>query len=184
MKKQALWVVASLALVASGCGMEQVEGTEADQLMDQAYADESFRATVQWLQADKSIPVDLSQGVVEQRDGATRITFALPSQAVTSLAFEVRDDGSTRVYTNELVNQEEEAQGPSAQAACGWYKSSDRCTTGPFNSGSYCSGGTTLYSYKDHARDNFQYGRKVYYQQTWNSCSWMAQSTTCNTTCS
>jgi hypothetical protein len=183
MKKQALWVVASLALVASGCGIEQPEDTAANQLMDQAYADESFRATVQWLQADKSIPVDLSQGVVELRDGASRITFALPSEEITSLAFEVRDDGTTRVYANERVNQEEE-QGPSAQAACGWYQSSDRCTTGPYGSGRYCSGGAPLYRYEDYARDWFQYGRKVYHQQTWYDCRWMAQSTTCTTTCS
>jgi hypothetical protein len=183
MKKQAMWVVASLALVASGCGMEQPADTEASQLLDQAYADESFRATVQWLQADKAIPVDLSQGVVEHRDGATRITFALPSQALTALAFEVREDGTTRVYTSEHVSEEKE-QGPSAQAACGWYQSSDRCTTGPYGSGMSCNGGAPLYAYRDHARDWFQGGRKVYYQQTWHSCTWMAQSTTCTTTCS
>ncbi len=77
-----------------------------------------------------------------------------------------------------------EEQGPSAQAACGWYQSSDRCTTGPFNSGLYCGSGAPLYAYRDHARDWHQYGRKVYYQQTWHDCRWMAQSTTCNTTCS
>jgi hypothetical protein len=79
------------------------------------------------------------------------------------------------------VNAEEE-QGPSAQAACGWYQRSDRCTTGPYGSGNSCSGGAPLYSYNDYARDWFQSGRKLYYQQTWYSCSWMAQSTTCTTT--
>ncbi len=136
MKKQAMFVVASMAFAVSGCGTEQPAEMEAAQLVDQVYADESFQATVRWLEADKAIPVDLSQGVVEHRDDVTRITFALPSQAVTSLAFEVREDG------------------------------------------------TTLYAYHDYARDTFEYGRKVSYRQTWHDCRWMAQSTTCYSTCS
>lgn len=183
MKRQALWVVTSLAWVASGCGLEPPANTEASQILDQAYADESFRAAVQWLQADKAVPVELSQGVVEHRDGATRITFALPSEAFTSLAFEVRADGTTRVYAGQRM-EEEQQQGPSAQAMCGWYRTSDSCTTGPYIAGvRSCHGGAPLYEYRDYTRDWYENGRRVYMRQVWVSCDWMAQSTTCTSTC-
>lgn len=183
MKKQVMFLFASLALSISACGVEQPAGSEADSLLDQAFADESFRATVSWLAKAKGIQVDLSQGTVVHKDGATRLSFALPSKAVTELSFEARPDGTTRVYTNELAK--EEPEGPSAQAvACGRFVSSDKCTTGPYNSGEYCNNNATLYVYNDYARDFFQYGRKVYYQQSWKSCQWTAQSTTCTSTCS
>ncbi|WNG54825.1 hypothetical protein F0U59_08610 [Archangium gephyra] len=189
MKKQAMWVVAALSMIASGCGVEQPVDAEADQLEDQAYADVSFQATVRWLEGKKGIPVDLSQGgVLEHREGATRLTFALPSEEVSQLAFEVRADGSTRVYTNERV--EDAAQDVAAQAACGTYRSSDSCTTGPYTDDPIgCAAGpgqprTPLYAYHDYARDWYQYGRRVTHMGTWKNCSWMAQSTTCTNTCS
>ncbi|MCY1077050.1 hypothetical protein [Archangium lansingense] len=189
MKKQAMWVVAALSVLASGCGVEQPVDAEADQLKEQAYADVSFQATVQWLEGKKGIPVDLSQGVLEHREGATRLNFALPSEEVSQLAFELRADGSTRVYTNERVT-EDAAQDVAAQAACGTYRSSDSCTTGPYVADAQgCAAGpgqprTPLYIYYDYARDWFQSGRRVTQMGSWKNCSWMAQSTTCNNTCS
>jgi hypothetical protein len=187
MKTQAMWVLGCMALVAVGCGgVEQTTDSEAAPLMDQAYADESFRAAVSWLQKDRGIPVDLSQGVVEHKEGASRITFTLASEVVTQLAFEARADGTTRVYLNEPGAMEPKEEGPAAQVACGRYITSDSCTTGPYlgSSSSPECGGATLYLYKDYARDQFQYGRKVYQMGMWVSCSWMAQSTTCTNTCS
>jgi len=186
MKKQGMWVVASLAVLASGCGVEQPTDTEANPIQAQAYADESFQATVRWLESKKGIPVDLSQGVVEQKEGATRLNFTLPSQEISMLAFELRADGSTRVYTNERV--EEAQQEASAQGACGYYRSSDSCTTGPYTAdpvgcGDGAGNRTPLYVYYDYARDWYQYGRRVTQMGSWKSCTWAAKSTTCTNTC-
>ena len=186
MKKQGMWVVAALAVLASGCGVEQPTDTEANPIQAQAYADESFQATVRWLESKKGIPVDLSQGVVEQKEGATRLNFTLPSQEVSMLAFELRADGSTRVYTNERV--EEAQQETSAQGACGYYRSSDSCTTGPYilqqdGCGTGTGSRTPLYIYYDYARDWYQYGRRVTKMGEWKSCTWAAKSTTCTNTC-
>ncbi|EPX62792.1 hypothetical protein D187_008980 [Cystobacter fuscus DSM 2262] len=182
MKKQVAFLLTSLSLLTSACGVEQPADNEANQLLDQASADESFRATVSWLAKAKDIQVDLGQGVVEHKEGATRLTFALPSEEVSGLSFEVRPDGSTRVYTNERLNEEPEDR--SAQAACGRYVSSDSCTTGPYSTGEYCANNAPLYAYTDYTRETYQYGRKVFHKQSWKSCQWTAQSTTCTNTCS
>ena len=52
----------------------------------------------------------------------------------------------------------------------------------PWLSGSGCSSGP-LYKYDNYTRKYHQYGRKLSYNYTWYSCSWMSMPADCTTTC-
>lgn len=186
MKKLGLmFLVAAVSSVVAGCAADASTDDDAvvDAALDQAFADESFRGTVRWLER-KGVEVDLPAAAYHlEDDGRETIRIPLSGDNFQYLGYAFTEPGAIdRVFTKELPMDVPEAP----QATCAVSNGYDYCNFGPWlasSSDEDCDYGP-IYQYAHYER-RFYYGggRRVFEQFKFHLCEWEAQDPTCRSAC-
>jgi hypothetical protein len=186
--KKLFMLLASLTFVspfATGCAMDgaiEADNPELNTAIEHAFADETFLATIQLLQ-NKGVDVDLSAATLLHEEGddqVLKVSFPLTGNGHEELAYELGVDGAAKVVVKEVKLPEE--TDILGSGLCGSLLYYDNCSYGPWSSGQPCSNGP-LYKYDSYTRSIHKYGRKLVYDYTWYSCTWMAMPPDCTAAC-